>query len=372
MTKWIYIPVILIVLTMAANIPNVTLAQNSQPPQVQTGQTGGQVPQPQGGVATVVGVDQPDNCLRIRSGPGNSYDIIGCANMGEQLNITGVWTSNDWAQLADNAWVYGPQIETDLRPPRTAYSRSPSYVVTEEVMPDYGDWAYLPDYGYDTYWHGGVPIFLYNIGVWSKFHPWWWHRGHHAWWWQGGHHGKRAWNGTSFSNFARARARGGVVPNRANISSFNRAGTPRSFTTNRSNISPSNVNRFNTNRLRSSTANTIRSGQSFSNPNTIRSLRSFSNPNTIRMRNSGVGSFNAGSINSRRFNAGSINTRSFNTGSFNRRNFSTRSFNTGNIGTRSLGAVRGGGFSGARMGGGGMKFGGGGNFAGAVAGGRRR
>jgi uncharacterized protein YgiM (DUF1202 family) len=83
MTKWIYVPVILIVLTMAANIPTVTLAQNSQPAQVQTGQTGRQVPQPQGGVATVVGVDQPDNCLRIRSGPGNSYDVIGCANMGD-------------------------------------------------------------------------------------------------------------------------------------------------------------------------------------------------------------------------------------------------------------------------------------------------
>ena len=103
--------------------------------------------------------------------PAMSYDVIGCANTGEQLNITGVWTSNDWAQLADNAWVYGPQIETDLRPPRTAYSRSPSYVVTEEVMPDYSDWAYLPDYGYDTYWYGGIPIFLYNIGVWSKIPP---------------------------------------------------------------------------------------------------------------------------------------------------------------------------------------------------------
>src|SRR5512143_1884756 len=137
MTKWIYIPVILIALTMATNIPTVTLAQNDQPAQVQSGETGRQVPQPKGGVATVIGVDQPENCLRIRSGPGNSYDVIGCANMGEQLNITGVWTSNDWAQLADNAWVYGPQIETDLRPPRTAYSRSPSYVVTEGVTPDY-------------------------------------------------------------------------------------------------------------------------------------------------------------------------------------------------------------------------------------------
>ncbi len=39
------------------------------------------------GVGTVVQVDQPDNCLRIRSGPGNSYDVIGCAPMGAQLNL---------------------------------------------------------------------------------------------------------------------------------------------------------------------------------------------------------------------------------------------------------------------------------------------
>ncbi len=125
----------------------------------------------QGGVATVVGVDQPENCLRIRSGPGGDYDVIGCANMGDQLNITGVWTSNDWAQTADNGWVYGPQIQTDLRPPRTAYSQSPSYDVAEEVTPDYGDWAYLPDYGYDTYWYGGLPIYFYDIGRMEQIPP---------------------------------------------------------------------------------------------------------------------------------------------------------------------------------------------------------
>jgi hypothetical protein len=182
MTKRRYAFAILIALALVSNIPNVSMAQNTQPGQVpgaqsyaagqqgqipsqsptppasvnqsQPGGGGPQTPQPKGGVATVVGVDQPENCLRIRSGPGSYYDVIGCANMGEQLNITGVWTSNDWAQLADNTWVYGPQIQTDLRPPRTAYSQSPSYVVTEEVAPDYGDWAYLPDYGYDTYWYG--------------------------------------------------------------------------------------------------------------------------------------------------------------------------------------------------------------------------
>lgn len=223
--------------------------------------------------------------------------MIGCAKMGEKLNITGVWTSNDWAQLADNAWVYGPQIQTDLRPPRTAFSRSPRYVVTEDVQPDYGDWAYLPDYGYDRYWYGGVPLFFYDINVWQRYHPWWWHRGHQAWWWQGGHRGRRAWNATQFRNFARTGPSGAAVTNRANVSSFNRTGTRSSFTTNRSNISPSNVNRFNTNRFRSGSTNAFRS-RTFSSPHTFRSgptnafrSRTFSNPSGFRSGNFGARTF---------------------------------------------------------------------------------
>jgi hypothetical protein len=277
MKKWICVPVILIVFTMVTNIPNVNLAQNSQPAQLQTGQTGRQVPQPMGGVATVMGVDQPDNCLRIRSGPGNSYDIIGCAIMGQPLNITGVWTSNDWAQLADNGWVYGPQIQTDLRPPPAAYSQPQSYAVVEDVYPIYNDMTYLPDYGYTTYWYGGVPIFLYSANVWFRHHPWWWYKG--------GRRDHRAWNRNP--NF------------RNNVGT----GTQRNFVRNRSNVSSLNVTPFNSTRFRSGTANTIRSGQTFSNPNSIRSLRSFSSANTIRMGNSGVRSFSRGNFNTRGFSA---------------------------------------------------------------------
>ena len=262
----IIVAMLAVVAFAISSIPSQSLAQG--------GQAGGQVPQPVGGIATVIGVDQPDNCLRIRSGPENSYDVVGCANMGEQLKITGVWTSNDWAQLADNSWVYGPQIQTDLRPPRTAYSRSPSYVVTEEVAPDYYDWGYLPYYGYDTYWYSGIPIFFYNIGVWYRFHPWWWHHGHQAWWWRDGHHGRRPWNATAFNNFVRS-------------------GTNRNFVTNRSNLS--NVNRFNANRFPSGSTNTFRS-RTLSTPNTFRSgsvntfrsrsfstpTRTFSTPHTVR------------------------------------------------------------------------------------------
>jgi len=307
----------LLALAMAVNIPNIGLAQDNQPAPPQN-QTGAQAPQPVGDVATVIGVDQPDNCLRIRSGPGNDYDVIGCANMGDQLKITGVWTSNDWAQLADNGWVYGPQISTDLRPPRTAYSSAPTYVVSQ-VVPDYDDWSYLPDYGYDTYWYGAVPIFFYNAAIWRWCHPWWWWHGCQAWWWRDGFHGRRPWNANSFRNFANTRGVNFAATQRANVSALNRMGrTTRSasiassnvnqFNVNRSNITSPNINRFNTNTFRSGSTNAFRSGtfstpnrtfstpyRSFSTPyrsfSTPQTFRSFSSPRSFSMGSSGVRSF---------------------------------------------------------------------------------
>jgi hypothetical protein len=370
MTKRTYAFMILVALALAANIPYMSMAaentpssqiptaQNyaagqqdqvaSPPPSPpalanlsQSGQGGRQAPQPKGGVAIVIGVDHPENCLRIRSGPGGSYDVIGCANMGDQLNITGVWASNDWAQLADNGWVYGPQIQTDLRPPVAAYSRGVSYRVTEVVTPDYDDWACLPDYGYDTYWYEGIPIFFYNIGVWYRFHPWWWHHGYQAWWWKDGHHGRRAWDPTAFHNFARAGAQRNFATNRSNISSRDRAGAPRSFTANRSNVSSASVSRFNTTRFRSGSTNALRS-RAFSRPSTFRSgsanafrARSFSSPRTFR----------SGSFGGRQF-------RSFaRSGGFSTARMGGRGFRMGGGGFR----MGGGGF---RMGGGGFRMGG--------------
>ncbi len=308
-------------------------------------------PQPVGGVATVIGVDQPDNCLRIRSGPGNSYDVIGCANMGDQLNITGVWTSNDWAQLADNGWVYGPQLQTDLRPPADAFSNVPDYDVTTVISPDYDDWAYLPDYGYSTYWYSGVPIFFYNIGCWNRFHPWWWRHGHQAWWWQNGHHGRRNWDAASFNNFVRSGgSRNFVATNRnlttnqSNISALNRAGTNRNFTnrnlTNRNLTNRNFTNRNLTNRNFTNRNLTTNPNISSLNRNTIN--RNFStnrsNSANINRFNANVNRFNA---NANRFRSGSTNTfrsfstpntfRSGSTNTFRSRNF-TPTFRSGNLG----------------------------------------
>lgn len=74
--------------------------------------------EPVGGRAVVTGVDQPDRCLRIRTGPGTSYNQVGCTEMGEMLHLTGVWSDNNWAEVQEpvSGWVYAPQIRSDLKP----------------------------------------------------------------------------------------------------------------------------------------------------------------------------------------------------------------------------------------------------------------
>jgi hypothetical protein len=68
--------------------------------------------------AFVIGADPPENCLRIRRGPSPSYQVLGCAKLGDRLRLTGVFSGdNKWAQLEDNGWVYACQIRTDFKPP---------------------------------------------------------------------------------------------------------------------------------------------------------------------------------------------------------------------------------------------------------------
>jgi uncharacterized protein len=65
-------------------------------------------------VGVVTGVDLPENCLRIRSGPGVNYPKIGCANQGENLQLTGS-VQNGWAQVQEpvQGWVSGGQIRAE-------------------------------------------------------------------------------------------------------------------------------------------------------------------------------------------------------------------------------------------------------------------
>ncbi len=157
-------------------VPKQSNVKNSQPRVPNKTQTMHlQTPSPVGGNATVIGVDEPEKCLRVRSGPGKEYEVIDCIKAGDRLKITGVWTSNNWAQLANKGWVYGPQVKTDARPPKEAYSQSGKYLSVKGLYPKY-DSGYLPDYGYATYPGGAGPIVLYDVNVWQKYHPWWWRR----------------------------------------------------------------------------------------------------------------------------------------------------------------------------------------------------
>lgn len=80
-----------------------------------------------GGEGFVVSVDQPENCLRIRAGPGSNFPMMGCAPRGQKLHLTGVFSSDGrWGQLKDNGWVFLSQIQTDLQIPRSMVSRPPS------------------------------------------------------------------------------------------------------------------------------------------------------------------------------------------------------------------------------------------------------
>ncbi len=68
--------------------------------------------------AVVVSVDRPEGCLRIRGGPSTGAAVVGCADMGSIVRLTGAWTNNNWAEVSRpvRGWVWGPQIRTDSAP----------------------------------------------------------------------------------------------------------------------------------------------------------------------------------------------------------------------------------------------------------------
>lgn len=83
---------------------------------------GGWVPMsfltPEGGEAVVARIDSPEMCLRIRSGPSTSHEKVGCAEMGQKIELTGLWSTNGWAQVSQPTagWVTGSQIESAVKP----------------------------------------------------------------------------------------------------------------------------------------------------------------------------------------------------------------------------------------------------------------
>jgi uncharacterized protein len=62
--------------------------------------------------ASVIGVDNPEQCLRVRSGPGTNHEKIGCLPKGAKIKLTGTVQSG-WAQIVEPmaGWVTARQIQ---------------------------------------------------------------------------------------------------------------------------------------------------------------------------------------------------------------------------------------------------------------------
>ncbi len=105
---------------------------------------GGWVPMdflsPTGGEAVVARVDKPDLCLRIRSGPSVTHEQVGCAEMGQKMELTGLWSTNGWAQVSGPTagWVTAGQINSEIKPLGTVGSTGVSKPSSRSDVTDYG------------------------------------------------------------------------------------------------------------------------------------------------------------------------------------------------------------------------------------------
>ena len=64
-------------------------------------------------------VDSAELCLPIRAGPAASHEKVGCAQIGEGLNLTGIMTADNWLQLTDRrGWVDASSIQLPIEAPR--------------------------------------------------------------------------------------------------------------------------------------------------------------------------------------------------------------------------------------------------------------
>jgi hypothetical protein len=229
---------------------------------------------PKGGQATVVAVDQPDQCLIVRKGPDASHDKADCVPMGRQLQLSGIWSENNFARLDNGGWVDASKISTDLMtctlPPLAAAPEAVVPPPATEPYPQYSppsggqSYTYAPSYNYGDY---GVPSYFGPYGAFG-FYPGWFpgvavvigngFRGHFGrfpyrhsgqYWrhhWNGSHrsnaavnnrgafHGNRAAfsrNSAAINNFARTNAR--TFNNfRSGNTTFNRSLSNSGFRTN--------------------------------------------------------------------------------------------------------------------------------------------
>lgn len=74
-------------------------------------------PRPIAGMVTKV--DNTDLCLPIRAGPAASQQKVGCGQISESLNLTGVMTADNWFQLTDRrGWVEASSVQLPMDSPQ--------------------------------------------------------------------------------------------------------------------------------------------------------------------------------------------------------------------------------------------------------------
>lgn len=127
---------------------------------------------PVGGEAKVIAVDQPDLCLPVRKGPGNSYEKVGCAELGQKLNLSGAWSETNWARLDNGGWVDASKIDTDLMKCEIQTAEEP---LQEPLAPlpmasASGEESYTREEAPSTYYEDySVPYFLGDYGAYGYY-----------------------------------------------------------------------------------------------------------------------------------------------------------------------------------------------------------
>lgn len=121
------------------------------------------------GIGTVTDVDRPEMCLRIRTGPGVDYDVVGCASMDERLRLTGFWNENNWIEIEGPmpGWVSATQIRTGLNVVAYPPPAPVTTVVRETVVPV--PYAYPVPRPYPVYYgYPAYPYFPYRYPIYRR------------------------------------------------------------------------------------------------------------------------------------------------------------------------------------------------------------
>jgi len=91
-------------------------------------------PRPIEGMVTKV--DNTDLCLPVRAGPAASHEKVGCGQIGEVINLTGIMTADNWLQLTDRrGWVDASSIQLPLEAPQAVGTNTETQSVTSSVGP---------------------------------------------------------------------------------------------------------------------------------------------------------------------------------------------------------------------------------------------